>query len=313
MFQNGDLSNTELNGKVVIFLHIPKAAGMTLNHVLKRQFRPGDIYGLPGRRSHHEMEEFRRLPVSRKRHIRVLTGHMHFGLHESIPAPATYITIMREPIERMISHYYYVLREPKHYLYKEVVSKRMSFEEYACNGISPELDNGQTKAISGLFTESGQCTEEAFDLAKKNIEQHFALVGLAERFDETALLLRKIFDWGMPFYMRENCTPNRPARDAFSAKVLARVAEHNEYDIRLYEFAKARFEQVCAWEAEFLNQELPRFQVLNKYYRRTRTLVRAIRHHVNPRRLVTPKAHTSVVFDAPHFSWAAEGTKTHSR
>jgi Sulfotransferase family len=33
---------------------------------------------------------------------------MPFGLHKILPQPATYITVVREPIDRMISAFYFM-------------------------------------------------------------------------------------------------------------------------------------------------------------------------------------------------------------
>ena len=60
-----------------------------------------------------------------------------------------YITFLRDPVERLISHYHYVLRRPKHYLYEQVVKDGLSLSDYVTSDISPELSNHQVRMISG--------------------------------------------------------------------------------------------------------------------------------------------------------------------
>ena len=42
------------------------------------------------------------------------TGHVFYGVHEHIPQPTEYITVLREPIARVVSMYNHVLRRPEH-------------------------------------------------------------------------------------------------------------------------------------------------------------------------------------------------------
>ena len=77
-------------------------------------------------------------------------GHMGFGLHDYLPQGASYITMLRDPIDRIVSHYYYVLQNQGHYLHKEVAGKGLSLEQFADSALSTELDNGQTRVLAGL-------------------------------------------------------------------------------------------------------------------------------------------------------------------
>lgn len=98
------------------------------------------------------IEEFKSLPDEEKRRIRCLRGHMWFGLHKYLPQLASYITILRDPIDRVISHYHFVKRAPTHRLHEEVISRKLKLGEYVSCGISPELSNGQVRLISGIET-----------------------------------------------------------------------------------------------------------------------------------------------------------------
>ena len=49
-----------------------------------------------------------RLPPRRLQKFRVFKGRMRFGLHKILPQPATYLAVMREPIDRVISVFYFM-------------------------------------------------------------------------------------------------------------------------------------------------------------------------------------------------------------
>jgi hypothetical protein len=135
--------------KSLIFLHIPKAAGTSLHRIIGRQYPQPSIFSIDGADVYGSIEEFKGLSESQRARIACLKGHMPFGLHRYLPQPCAYITFLRDPIDRIVSHYYFVLRTPSHYLYEQVTSQRMTLDDYVRSGISGELSNGQTKLLAG--------------------------------------------------------------------------------------------------------------------------------------------------------------------
>ena len=100
--------------KSVIFLHIPKVGGSTISKIIERQYRPRNIFHVRDNSSQKRIQncvdEFKVLPVAEKERIKVLMGHMGFGLHNFLPQPSVYFTLLRDPVERVISYYYFILR-----------------------------------------------------------------------------------------------------------------------------------------------------------------------------------------------------------
>ena len=273
---------TAVNQKTLIFLHIPKAAGSTLQSILLKLYDPGDlclIYGKKGTRGMEEIEKIKDYPEPERMRIRVLVGHMKFGLHSYLRQPATYITFMREPVARIISHYFYTLNYPGHYLYDRVMENRMDLKDYVESGLSDELDNGQTRLLSGIgqSVAFGGCTPEMLETAKKNIREHFSMVGLSERFDETLLLMKNMFGWKTPYYQKINVGRQKMPREKISEDTLAAIRKYNEWDIRLYAYAKERFAEVLAGQPPSFRKELRNFQRWNGYYGRYCSLKRLMR------------------------------------
>jgi hypothetical protein len=251
---------------VLIFLHIPKAGGSTLHRIIEKQYEPSTIFTIPS--FYSSKEEFRQAAEFQLKEIKVLKGHMFFGLPDVLPNPSTYITLLRDPVERIISHYYYVLRTPIHYLYKDVKAKNMSLKEYACSGLSVELDNGQTRLISGFnFLDHSQpASQEMLEVAKQNLKSQFAVVGIVEDFNKTLMLLKKEFGWKMPFYVKENTTKNRLLKERVSKETLDVIKKHNELDIELYRYAKDIFEDLVNQQDASFEREIKVFNLLNGVY-----------------------------------------------
>ncbi len=230
-----------MHNETVIYLHIPKTAGTTLHRIIDRQYQAEESHFI--HRHDVGIEEFKALSPERRARIRMLRGHIPFGLHRYIPWPATYITMLRDPIERLISYYFFVRRCPEHYLHDYALAQGMTLRRYVESRVSLATDNFQTRIISGAWTNVGygECNESTLALAKRNLAQHFAVVGLAERFDETLLLLKRRFGWGDVFYTRRNVTEGRPRQESLPAQTLAVLRQHNRLDLELYRYAEALF------------------------------------------------------------------------
>jgi hypothetical protein len=258
--------------QTVIFLHIGKTGGTTLRKILHRNIGPSEILLVrnpsrtPARlRREETLDLFAAIPEADRARPRLIEGHTIFGLHRFVPRPSTYITLLRHPVALAVSQYNWVRSDPTHWLHQQ--ARAMTIDEYVDSGISLEIDNGQTRAISGDTTTAyGDCSRETLEIAKQNIEDHFSVVGLIERFDESLLLLRRAFGWSRLHYVPANFSLKRPGA-AVSGGSLDHIAERNWLDIELHEFAARRLEGAMA-EAPRFGSDLKRFRVANTIYRR---------------------------------------------
>ena len=210
---------------------------------------------IDGRRLQQTMAEFTSLPAASRAEIMLLRGHMPFGLHEYLPEPTIYITMLRDPAARVVSGYYFARLRPHHYLYEPIVGKNLDIEGYVSTGITKETDNGQIRFLTGHIDdiEIGGCTRQLLEQAKASLIKHFAVVGLAERFDESLLLIKKKLGWnGLPLYEKRNVAEQRPPE--LPKHVLNIIRKHNELDYELYEWAAERLQREL--EREDIEEEL---------------------------------------------------------
>lgn len=236
---------------VLIFLHIPKTGGITLGSIIRRQYGRDAVYRIARKR--HDLrpiEEFKKLPDIQKEKIRVVEGHIPFGLHRYLSGPATYITMLRNPVDRMISVYYFILSRPTHYLHSSILSQNLGLRDFICSDMAADVHNGQVRFLSwteeaGTFLPSGHLTTEHLEVAKRNMER-FLLVGLLERFDETLIMLRRFMDWRNVCYSRRNVTPSRPHLEEIPGDVLRLIEKYNELDMELYRIAAERFDELAS-------------------------------------------------------------------
>lgn len=252
----------------VIFVHIPKAAGSTLVRILKNQYPPESIFSSHPLRQ--PLAKLKGFPPEKRSRIRLVTGHMAYGAHEHFVEPSVYVSMIRHPVPRLISHYRFVLRRPSHYLYETATSRKMSLEEYVRSGISTETDNGQVRLLAGHDRDIpyGHCEELLLEKAKRNILEHFAFVGISEDFDRSLIVMSRKLHWAdVPVYRRVNVAPS-PAGEIPEGTIRA-IERCNALDLELYEWVKARVQSEWEAESKQLGRIHRRFLVRNWLYQTT--------------------------------------------
>jgi len=231
--------------QTLVYLHLPKCGGTTLNRLIEWEYSPLRTYSIDPsffRWSYYRLLQW---PERRLAGLDVIKGHMPFGIHRRLPRPASYITVLREPVERVISEYYFARHYRLHPQYKRM--QNLSLEEYAST--TPH-HNLQCKLLAGMpgprdFL-AGDCTDETLETAKANLAAHFSVAGLTERFDETLALLKARFGWKLNAYASFNVTRARPRKEAVPEAAQKIIAERNRYDVAIYRHVAPLFEQALA-------------------------------------------------------------------
>jgi hypothetical protein len=251
----------------VIFLHIPKTAGTTLDQIIYRHYRYLQVYET-GINSQAGVEAYKKMNDEVKRDYKFLKGHMDFGIHQHIPGSYAYFTFLREPIDRTISHLYFIHRHKGHPAYKLLQGKDVNIKIYLDEHLEPMLFNAHTRLLSGAWAAVpiGGCTEVHLELAKENLKNHFRVISLTERFDESLLLLGKVFGWKHLYYKRLNITKKRPLKEEIPSDLLTAIQNANQLDILLYEYAQTLFEEQLQQLAPKIKTEVIWFRLKNRLW-----------------------------------------------
>ena len=219
-----------MTDRIVIFLHIPKAAGSTLNRVIAQNYPPAAILKVGGKTD-------AALLGAVTGEVRLIAGHRPFGMHAQLTRPFTYITVLRDPVERVLSQYHFLKRVAEHPLQRALASGELSLRDYARQ--SPD---SQTRYLAGSNTDDSTLLEQA----KTNLTTHFAVAGLTERFDETVVLLQRALGWKVRPFANSNVSAGRLKSGGHSREDLDAIRECNQLDLALYDFARERFEREIA-------------------------------------------------------------------
>jgi hypothetical protein len=251
----------------VIFLHIPKTAGTTLLRILDRQYPPEVVHSF-GADAHQSVVEYKALGEETRNKIRLLRGHMAYGLHEYLPNAAGYFTVLREPVARVISYYNFIRRTPDHYLYDEVIGKDLSLHALLESGLPLMMNDAQVRLLSGVWGEPefGEVSLAMLETAQQNLADSFIVVGLTEQFDKTLLLLKEKLNWQQDIsYQRLNVTRQGVSEKRLPKETVELIKRVNRQDIALYAYAQDLFKEQCSQQGLLFGSRVRYFQFLNKY------------------------------------------------
>ena len=76
-----------------------------------------------------------------------------------------------------------------------------------------------------------------------NLREHFAVVGVKERFDETLVVLARAFGWSDVSYERQNVTENRLAAEDLPESAVEAILDANRFDAALHKLARSLLEE----------------------------------------------------------------------
>jgi hypothetical protein len=191
------------------------------------------------------------------RSTRALAGHLLPGVHEALSRRGRYLTLLRDPIDRMISHYFSAVRNDApqsgvhHLPMIDFLAQRTRWHNLC------------SRAFASRFGEPVvDVCEDTLERAKQTL-MSFEAVGITEQFDESLLLFAKRFGWRRPWYRRVNANPNPTADDELPAGLIERIASDNALDIELYRWARARFDAEIAGQGQAFRVASALFPAVN--------------------------------------------------
>ena len=232
---------------LLVHFHIPKTAGTSLTRSLVRAF--GDdrafLTGRNGRTHRADTEYFAGLPPERQERYSLVAGHVEMFLLDSLQVDRFAFCFLRDPVERMVSMYYFVKNSPNHHLHRTLNENKLTLRAFLEAGLWHELDNGMCRRLSGVmgYVPYGGCTVEVLRLAVNNLFTEFNFFGFQERFDHSLYLLSELLGRRSLFLCGKSNKGTRKAVREIDPQDREAVERFNRLDMELYRMARSEFEE----------------------------------------------------------------------
>jgi hypothetical protein len=210
------------NNIELVSLHIPKTAGTSfrsifIDNVGERNFAKVDIFN-SGRIKVNDAY-FSDHKLNRK--VTAIHGHFPYSVlldRFEIHSTTQFITWVRNPIERVLSNYYFlrnVIQERINEQQDENLFERIgkSLEEFV---LHPENQNVMSKFLKGAPLEE------------------FTFIGVQDQFDSELLRMQQLLGWQVT-NRAHNITQNKKERVEHGAEMLDFIQTHNQEDMELYQ------------------------------------------------------------------------------
>lgn len=219
----------------IIFLHIPKTAGTSLRNLFVDRYPARELAFMYGEEKAFT-DSAKNFPEAQ-----ITYGHLKYGVHEDMNAEARYYTILRRPVDRVVSFYNHMANYPQARYYEDI-QRGLSLRDMVEGQLTPELSNHMTRIISGAKGQEPS-TDAGLELAISNIETHFDFVGITERLDESLMKLAELLGWQvLPTMPELNVTPKRQGVSELSREEEDLILSVNQNDQKLYAYAVEQLE-----------------------------------------------------------------------
>jgi len=238
------------------FLHIPKTAGTTFGAFLQSHFEDREV--CPA----HLWRDLIRLPAPQISRARLIWGHFYAFLCAYAPHSTRYLVLLRDPVDRALSHYEHILSHEEHYFHRRAlelaafgeflrdpetrtiatnfqvrslaldlepapIAKKLTSEEIARGDLERRL----------LTVPFDRPIDEMLEAAKVRLKQ-MCFVGTTERYRESIELLCRRLRWPAPIDIESlNVTETRLRSHRIRPEDLTYLRQINYADYDLYDYA----------------------------------------------------------------------------
>jgi hypothetical protein len=217
-----------------IFLHIEKTAGTSLVSYIRESVGEKNFYY-----TRPELLDDESKVKEELSQYKALAGHIRYDQIVKNYQNLFKMTFLRDPIDRILSFYYYAKEVPKTADGITVESKRLNildFLDYCKEKNDRRFVNGMTYKIS-----SAVAIDKELESAKKNLLD-FDFIGIQEYFDDSLRLLSHKTGWKpLAISPKTNRTKNRESKESMEEDVIQKIIEMNQDDIILYNEALKQF------------------------------------------------------------------------
>lgn len=231
--------------KPLFYLHIHKCGGSSIRDIINSniplgRLSPSDLYLRDEHKDGH-FDETARVHFDEEQALKAKFSAAHINYYE-VPKPDRWqwITVVRHPVDRVISDYYYKIWQARIGNSYFAGMQNLTWDDYLNHMGQGQANNHMCRMLVGP-----DWPDETHPIQAKEILDQFSFVGILENPNYgNQFILNYVNDYlKIPRQFAPTTNVNPLARQEVSLEIRARIANLNQGDLYLYQAAKDRVEQ----------------------------------------------------------------------
>ena len=253
---------------LVVVYHIQKTAGTSLRRVVRANLPPSDLeIGADLQKLRYRPQEllawhrewYAALGPDRRARLCCVMSHSAGYLLSALDRPAEALVLVREPVDRVLSFYYYKRRRPHEpegsrrtedffpleQVYATDASERARLVRPARLESWEQFHNWQSRAllsifhdVSGLeYSEGPSRDADLWRARLSELVENVVYAGVQDRFTEYVRLLERRFGW-QAFTATSKVNERRPSAEDVPETLRETIRAYNWLDAELHELCR---------------------------------------------------------------------------
>ena len=236
----------------VYFTHIQKTGGTSIDHAISQYYRRCDysrIFAAPSYRAADVLAQ-KSTTQTRRQHVweireylvayemakstKYIAGHVPFSqtIWEEFHNDYIYLIVLRDPVKRFISKYFYNTFKASNHLKME-----RDLQDVVSSSSGKDWGSEYVRFISGLNNNDDCTSNNAIQKAKDNLEK-FNVIGFLENLEAFVNDFHEVSGIRLQISHKRENPVSKPEIDE---STIFKIKELCQPDIEIYEYAKNKF------------------------------------------------------------------------
>ena len=242
-----------VDDKILAFSHIPKTGGSMLFQLLRRQYAPEQVVVRPSDEDFAVRRQAALVIPFNLPNKRLMRAHTDWSLQDYIEQPLELITMLRHPIDRVVSLYRFVRRQSAHEQNER--ANQMTLREFVeWEYGHHQCQNVMTRWIAGTYNYlpyTPGMLDADLHIAKERLND-IMWFGVLEELDLSLEWLNALTGWPLENPGKVNYAPDEATQLVEDNRGF--IYDHNRHDWELYEYA-LKLVRENAYAATYVHRE----------------------------------------------------------
>ena len=212
--------------KNIFFVHLPKCGGTTIDHIFLRFALSTKNFARSRMKDNFDNIDEIKNNINKMNNKFFFTGHLNENFFDNLEKKPLKVTIIRNPIARIISHYKFSSFR------KGLDIKKYSLEDYFNENYIKFEDNIVVRILSNTKNKDQIIGYKEVEIAVKNLEKFYLYADFSE-WEEFTRLLISVCKFPNLLYAKFQ-KKNYPFNYILNGKDLELIKRKNKFDIKLY-------------------------------------------------------------------------------